>query len=220
MDFVTMQTRVRSQVGNPTAIDVTDDVIRGLVNDAYIEIAEKFRFHTARRICRFDTIIGTTDYDLPTDAVELMRVRDNTSEKLLRPLPDNMLAALTGTATQGKPLYFHRYKNYVHLHPIPDAVVQIEIFYKVNMGLLVADSDVPLLPVAWHTGIVRLARYNYYSFVKVDVPKAIAAKNEYKEWLSDKPVELEEELRYSDFGVSIAALAKDDSESLDFEHSE
>ena len=84
MDLTTMRTRLRARIGNPDVVDVPDDDLTRIINSAYGDIADRFRFHKVRKICTFPTVSNTQDYGLPADLLEIMKVRDQTNGRQLR----------------------------------------------------------------------------------------------------------------------------------------
>lgn len=210
MTLAELIAQVRVSVGNPTTTDVPDATLQGMINFAYKEVADKFRFHKTRRICEFTTQAGVDKYTLPAGTNLVFRVKNKTSDWGMDKLPDNLFEMeITPASPQGAPTHFARYRDYVKLHPVPDGEYVIEVFYQFGVTSMTQPTDEPVIPEAWHVGIVRLARHYYYDFVKGDQPKAIAALNMYRNWLADKPVEVHEEVAQGDHGVIITALARD-----------
>jgi len=224
VDLNTLALRLRQSIGNPSASDVTDTTLHTMINDSYREIGDKFRFFKARKLCTFYTVASTSKYALPETSVELMRVYDVTNKQRMTMMSDAEAQTIredeTDSSTYDKPVYYTHYRDWIRLIPVPADVYKLEVYYRTVMTDLVDLTDVPILPEAWHSGILRLARYNYFEFVANDIPKAISAKNAYKDWLSDKPDEVAEELKHSDRGVIIPTLSEFAGiERLDFDHS-
>jgi len=209
-DLVTIRTRLRKSIGNPDTVDVPDSDLNQNINDSYREIANKFRFHSVRKICQFDTIDGTDKYGIPVDASAVLRVRDNTNEKRLEKLGDRRAAEqlnITANIQKGAPESYVRHRTWIEIFPIPDAVYQIEMLYKATVTDLVSDSDAPIIPVSWHRGIRLLAKYYYYE-EKGDTPKQLASQQAYSRWLLNQPTEVDEEKRDIDSGVTLPGLAE------------
>jgi hypothetical protein len=93
------------------------------------------------------------------------------------------------------------------------------VFYKYAIVLLADINDQPSIPPTWHMGIVLYAAWYYYDEVN-DLPKAAARYQSFKTWLSDKPTEIDEEMKADmDSGVDIVPLNKAVTErGLDFNH--
>ncbi len=219
MDLLTLRTRVRKQVGNPTTVDVPDADLTQHVNTAYRDISNKYRFHKVRKLCTFPTVAGTRRYGLPTDCAAVIRVRDTTNEVRLEKLDDMRAAHLIDTDVEGKPTQYTRYRDWLDLHPTPDDVYTIEVFYKGEIVDLSADGDDPVLPTSWHEGIIKLAKYYYYD-EQGDIPKATSAFNAYELWASRQPIEVDEEKVDFDSGVSLPTLGNVLGPRLDFDHAD
>lgn len=208
MDLATMRTRLRARIGNPDIVDVPDADLTRILNSAYGDIADRFRFHKVRKICTFPTVANTQDYGLPSDLLEIIKVRDQTNGRQLRKA-DYMDEAgkderLDSILTQ-QPTHYLRYRNFIRLEPTPDGAYTVELFYKAGVVDLSDDADEPILPAPWHEGILKLARHYFYD-EKGDVPKSQYALSIYNSWLSTKPVEVDEEKKDLDKGVRIPSL--------------
>lgn len=218
MTLAEIRTMLRRQVGNPTTGQVADAALNIPINLAYREVQNKFRFYQGRSLYTVNTVNGTRGYALPANAASIIHVRDTTTEVKLSKLDDGEVSALTDIVTKGKPLYYYRENNTVYLHPTPDAVYGLEIKVKVAITELVADGDTPVVPASWHYGIMLLAKH-YYFADQGDEPKAISAKNFYKDWVSDQPIEVDEEKSDLDRGVSVPTLSQNARPAVDFFHS-
>lgn len=209
MNLLEMRTKLRKRVGNPDTTDVPNTDLDENINSAYRDIASRFRFHKVRKLCVFDTIIGTKRYGLPTDTEALLRVRNNTRGTKITKEDDSFTARQEGDANevQGTPLTYARQRDWILLDPTPDAVETIEIYYKAGIADLDSDGLVPILPASWHEGIVKLARHYFYD-EKGDAPKAQYALATYTSWLSTKTVEFDEEKSDYDKGVRVVSLER------------
>lgn len=209
MDLVTLRTRLRARVGNPDVADVPDATLTEHINSAYRDIANRFRFHAARKICTFPTVTGTKDYGLPADCDVIFNIRDLTNGVKLTKADysDDAMQESTANDVRAKPLTYIRMRNFIRLEETPNGVYTIRIFYKAGIVDLVANGDTPILPVAWHEGILKLARHYFYDS-KPDIPKAQYALSVYNSWLSTKPVEVDEEKRDLDKGVRLPTLQR------------
>lgn len=209
MDLTTMRTRLRARIGNPDTTDVPDATLTRIINSAYTDIADRFRFHSARKLCTFPTVADTQDYGLPTDLIEIMKVRDQTNGWQLSKadyLDEAAKEERSDSVITERPRFYIRYRNFIRLEPTPDGVYTIELFYRAGITELSADGDTPILPSAWHEGIIKLARHYFYDEVG-DIPKAQYALSIYNSWLSTKPNEVDEEKKDLDKGVRIPTLA-------------
>jgi hypothetical protein len=219
VNLLQMRTTLRARIGNPTTTDTLDSVLDGEINAAYTDIVDRYRFHLARKRCRFDTIAGEARYDLPTDVLVVMRLSDITNYRKLIKWGDRQLNSVDNYTAQGKPIYYVRYRNWVELSPIPDGIYTIEVFYKYAHAPITDDQQIPNIPLSWHEGIVLMAKHKYYSNIENDQVKAAMAYESFKLWVSDKPTEIDEESVDIDSGVEIVPLSKPTTERLDFDHS-
>lgn len=207
MDLVAMRTKLRKRIGNPDTGDVPDADLDEHINQAYRDITDRFRFHAARKICNFPTVSGTKDYGLPTDVGVVLNIRDETTGQKIVKIDhsDDAGQESEDSDITGRPQGYIRLRNFLRFEPTPDGVYNIRVFYKAAIVDLVDDADVPVIPEAWHEGIMKLARHYYYDN-KPDVPKAQYALAIYQSWLSTKPVEVDEEKRDLDKGVRLPTL--------------
>jgi hypothetical protein len=224
MQLSTMRASLRKRIGNPSTADVPDADLTEIINQSYKEVALKFRFHKTRRICRFSTVAGTANYELPADIGWIKRVRDNTNKVKIDPRDDAFIAARTDPSVTSKPTGYKRYRGFVLLDPTPDGIYEIEIFYQVgDLTVLSANGDSPVTPLAWDEGIILLSRYHYYSDFKGDIPKAQFSYTMYTTWVSDQPNEVDEEEKEIQGGVRIPSLGgwgTAEDRRLDFNHSD
>lgn len=206
MNLVTARATLRTKVGSPSVAEVSDETLSRIINAAYREIGSKYPFNETRCIKSFSTITGTSRYTVPTDLAALIRVWDDTNKKKLTKRGVRYLASLPLNMQDGKPTNYVRAKDWIQLVPTPDAVYSIQIYYLTEIGDLVDDTDVFTLPLPWHDGIILKARHMYYD-ERGDIGKAIYCKNEWKDWVSDKPSEIDlEKEDLEDAGVIMMSL--------------
>lgn len=218
MELSTMRTRLRRRIGNPSVTDVPDSTLTEVINIGYREIADRFRFHDVRVRFEFPTVASTRNYELPAGLLSIIRLRDVDNQRRIIKMDDARAAELLDTDTEGQPLHYIRYENTIDLHPTPDDVYDLELYYKGNIVDLVDAADEPVLPEPWHEGILRLAKHYYY-IDQGDAQKSTLAYNEYELWLRTKPVEVDEEKTDFDSGVSVPTLSDRVTQRLDFDHS-
>jgi hypothetical protein len=221
MQFSDLRTRLRKRCGNPSTTDVADSDLNEHINDAYVEIANKYRFRAILKRQSISTVAGTRSYDLTAGYHTVKKVWSETTgkEKRLTKIDDRQWSERTALTIQGEPTGYHLFVGKIEFDPLPDGIYTIVVQARADITALSADSDVPVIPVTWHEGILMLAKYKYYSNQQGDLPKAYAAKNEYKDWLSDQPDEVDEEKMDIDSGVSIPTLGDALTSRLDFDHS-
>ena len=216
-DLITLRTRLRKRIGNPTVAAVPDADLTQVINDAYGEIATKYKFHKVRKLCTFDTVVDQQKYGLPTDCYAVLRVRDTTNKIKLEKAGDRTAATDDATAS-AKPTSYVRQRDWIALYPTPDDIYTMELFYKAKPTDLSADVDYPVLPGAWDEGLLRLARFYYWDSIG-DLPKATYAQTLYDKWVSDMPLEFDDEADVIDSGVEIPTLGNSQDKGLDFDHS-
>lgn len=219
MNLTTMLSRLRERVGNPDTTDVPDATLTARINEAYSFIWDRYRFHANRTTdSSIVTVAGTASYALPADCDIIMSVRDVTNTTKLKKIGKDKYDA-KGVISNGKPTEYFRENNNLILWTTPDGAYTIRVRYKQAMTELSAGADIPSVPTAWHDGIVALARFMYWD-TKGDVPKAQYAFRMWKEWVSDKSNEIDEEL-FQDYdeGVSVPTLEQP-LDRLDFDHSD
>lgn len=201
-----MRATLRTKIGSPSTSDVSNDTLTRICNAAYREIASKYPFNEVRCIKSFNTAIGTSRYQLPNDVAALFRVWDDGNKRKLIKRGVRFLATARKNVPNAAPKYYVRVKDFIQLMPTPDAVTSIMIFYLTEIADMIADGDEPVIPLPWHDGIVLKARHLYYD-ERGDIGKAIYAKNEWKDWVSDKPSEIDlEKDDLEDTGVIVESL--------------
>ena len=206
MNLQTARSTLRTKIGNPTLADVPDSQLNRIINAVYREIGSKYPFNETRCIKSFPTTSSTARYTVPSDLAVLMRVWDDTNKKKLVKRGVRYLASIPKNVISAKPLSYVRTKDWIQLMPTPDAVYTIFIYYLTTIADLTLDADTFVLPLPWHDGIVLKARHTFYD-ERGDIGKAIYSKNEWKEWVADKPSEIDlEKDDLEDAGVIVSSL--------------
>lgn len=206
MDLTTARSTLRSKIGSPNTTDVPDITLTRLVNAAYREVGTKYPFNEIRCLTSFATVAGQARYNLPSDLAVIRKLWDDTNKKRLTKRGMRYLSAVPMNLQDAKPRSYVRGPTWIQLVPQPDAIYNILLYYDTSIGDLVNDNDTFVLPLAWHDGIVLKARHLYYD-ERGDIGKAIYAKNEWKDWLTDKPSEIDQEKDdMEDVGVILSDL--------------
>lgn len=197
MDLTTMRTRLRERVGNPDTTDVPDATLTLRINEALIDIMDRFNFHGAKTTNTTTvTVVGTRNYNLPTGTDVLIGVRDDTNGVKLKKIDRveyDELAAST-VVTNGKPTSYWEENGVIYLDPPPNGIYTIKLRYRKATVELAANSDTPPIPTSWHPGIVILARYKYWEVLE-DGPKMALALQTFSSWVQTKTDETAEELK-------------------------
>lgn len=206
MTHAEMLVSLRTRIGNPSITEVPAATLTDALNRAYKEIGTKYPFNETRCITSFTTIVNSPRYDVPPDSNLMYRLWDDTNKVKLKKRGVRFLTALPLNYPTGKPLGYVRVKDWIQLIPTPDAIYTIKIYYLLDLAPMVDNAAVPVLPFAWHDGIVLKARHLYYDD-RGEIGKAIYAMNAWKEWLSDKPSEMDiEKDDMDDIGVVLPGL--------------
>ena len=212
-----LRTKLRVRIGNPVVASVPNSELTENLNDAYRDIATKFRHHKARKLCEFTTVADTAEYALPTDAGAVLRAWDVSNDKKLDVRGAQGHTFVTSPVS-AKPTKVVRIRNYIILDPPPDDAYLIRLWYRENITDLANDGDVPVTPSTWDTGLLILAKW-YHFQGRGDIPKATTALREYEIWIKDRPTEIEEEMGYRDSGVELPELTVGADRRLDFDES-
>jgi hypothetical protein len=218
MNLGEMLVSLRRQIGNPTVADVTDSVLTEVINTAYKEIVSKHNFRRIKQLCRFNTIQGTSTYNLPSGVDAVLKARNNTDQVRLEKYDALRHMHRTSADVEGHPRFYVLMENFIRLIPTPDEVYEIEVYYRGQLAPLVSNSQSPVIPDSWHSGIVKLARHHYYDEIEGDLVKSKAALESFGIWLSGRVVEADEEKTDFDTGVIIEPLYSSREPRLDFNH--
>lgn len=209
MNLLEMRTDLRSAIGNVTDNDVPDSVLDAVINKAHRNIATVYPNLDSRAVATTPTVIGLADYPLPVDAFALRAVWDSTSGQKLVKRGERWAAGRNWSdAPRGRPTDYVRYTNLIQVWPVPDGIYQLDIYYQQNIADMVADTDIPVIPVPWHDGLVLKARWYYYDRVRTDIPKAAAADTSWKMFLQEMPSSIELENVDIDSGVVLPSLLR------------
>ena len=217
MDLSTIRDRLRRRIGSPGTAKVTESDLNENINDAYRDIASKFRHHKSRKQDSITTIVGTTQYALPADVGAVLRVWDDTNKKRLKRRGARFFAEL-GTQENGKPKDYVRFGSNLEILPPADGVYTIQVYYSHTIVAL-TDAASPALHETWHIGGLHLSEWYYY-VDRGDPEKADSAYKIWLLWIRDKPVEIDDETVDMEQGVIIPTLSESVSATLDFDESE
>jgi len=148
--------------------DTTGDVARAndFLNDALLSILDDtslWDFLEAEGT--FSTVAGTDTYTyatigtttlVPTNGVpgEIISIVDDSNSFVLRPLSWEALERAVRSTQyaqqpQGAPQAFAKWDSRIRLFPEPDAVYTLRWFGRQGVAMLVNDSDIPPIPLAW-----------------------------------------------------------------------
>lgn len=216
MNLIQARASLRKKIGNPTIDNVPDADLTALLNTAQSFITARYAFNETRKLVSFNTVIGQDRYTVPTDMLAIRRIWDNTNKKKLlrRGIRFLSMLPLTGFDPGAGRFYVHD-SDWIQILPQADAVASIYLSYIAQPPVLVADGDKPIFPESWHDGWVLKARHIYYD-EKGDTGKAIYARIEWKDWVADKPSEIDfEKDDMDDVGIELPELSQYSRASID-----
>ncbi len=152
------------------------------INSAYMTLATGNRVWGLKKNFYFPelgtsstavTVAGTATVATPTDALIVRHVWDTTNDIKLDRIAWSTYVEYTGRATstsRGAPIEYIRQGVYIYLHPTPDAVYTMTIYYRKRPAVLTgsattvigAEWDEPLLKLATAQSWLRLQAVDKY----------------------------------------------------------
>jgi hypothetical protein len=109
-----------------------------------------------------DTVSGQQAYAMPTDLLQIVRLEwyddgqsANEKSRPILPMTPNQRDLLVNK--NGDPQYYTLAKNNIMIWPTPNRVVEIHLEYNYQVSFMVADADVPDVPLMFHEYIPILA---------------------------------------------------------------
>ena len=138
--FSVIRADVRLEIGNPPTAVLSDAEINSRINDAYAEIATRYRHPEMRTSAAANTVSGTATYSLPTRYWYATSIRDDTND---RPLLPRSIAWINAqdTDTTGQPQYWTREGSTHRFYPTPNGTYSINVYYVQRPVDLSADAD-------------------------------------------------------------------------------
>lgn len=206
MNLLEMRDALRAKIGNPATSEVSNVVLNRQLNDAQLFIASRYPFDETRVTTTIPTVAATSTYALPSNLLAILRLWDGTNFRKLTKRSVRFVSMLREVPAAGEPTSYVRIGSTIQLLPTPGGAYTLTLYYLKAPATLALDADIPAIPLSWHDGIVAKARHLYYD-ERGDVAKAIYANNVWKDWLSDKPSEIDIEKMDSDFGVEVPELS-------------
>lgn len=222
MNLLEMRTDLRQAIGNVSVNDVPDATLDKCLNLAHRNIATVYPNLSSREVAATMTLVDVATYPLPTDVFALRAIWDASNNRKLVKRGERWAANQRWLdAPLGRPTDYVRYTNIVQVWPVPDAVYQLDIYYQQNIADMVADTDIPVLGVPWHDGLVLKARWYYYDRIRTDIPKAAASDASWKMFLQEMPTSIDLENVDIDSGVVLPTLDRGGESGYyrrDFDH--
>lgn len=155
-NFGQIASAVGTRVGDTSSSFST--TIKGYINQRYERIYKRFNWPTINPSYSFSTVVGTNDYDLPTDFKNELYVFDGTNlididNISLQELERNYSSALNDS---GNPIHYAVYdymstddeplvSKKIRLYPNPSAVITVKIPYQMKPVALVESAELPIL---------------------------------------------------------------------------
>lgn len=156
-------TRVQRQFGDEASVQVTaDDVIRW-INDAQKEIAVQNDLMQAT--ATLPTIVGTNEYNFPTDMLGLNKLFYNNSriKYLSRQEYDEYVnPSDPNEVSSGDPSIYTRWGSKFHVYPNPGTVGTFKLLYTQRPPEVVAVGDSLSLSLEYHPRIVEFCLRQAY----------------------------------------------------------
>lgn len=170
--FNTIKTEVKARLGNRSDIESRLAI---WINDAYFELllSPRFSFFELDKKGTFETMDGTREYDVHTDAWFILSLRDLTNKRRIRRASYRQFDDLDETS-KGLPIRYAPYGRKIEFDPTPDNVYTITSRYRVRPAELVADSS-HLLGREWDEVLVALASAKGYEALEQQ-QKAVNAR--------------------------------------------
>ena len=213
MNYSTMVTLVTRNLGNRTDIA---SLVEEWINSTYLDIVTKGRLPELRRFgplhipdleatTTFSTASDDADYLYSAIASNILfplALRDTTNDNPIRRRPLRWYARHKATST-GKPQRYVTFSKTIYLDPTPDDTYTIQIWYRktVDIPILQAGADTPVIDELWHELIVLGATYRgAMSLRMVDADKW---KMDAKDFIVSHSAQYSEEEEDADFGVTI-----------------
>lgn len=213
MNLDEMESRLRKRVSNPSEDQVAKTVMYECLSDAYHDICDRFHFREVRTRLRFETDSTHNLYGIPDGYYEVIRARyaDSDDRGLrLEKIGPNVAFDLDSGAVAGRPVAYALWGNEVQFYPPPDGEYNIELYMKFKPPALASPTDVPVIPVSWHMGIVLLGRWYYHDGggPAINLAAATSAMQSFSAWAAGRPLPTLQELDDLEQAVEVPVLGR------------
>lgn len=167
-NYTEFQTYLKFRLGNNDAFSSPTNYLgiwvnaayRGLTQgDMFIPLKKRIYFPELQTNSTASTVDGTAYVSTPTDALAITEVFNETSNVRLDWIPFRKYLSYTDrdtAASEAKPSEWVRSGAYVYLHPTPDAVYSLAIYYKKRAAALTG-TDLTAIGAEWDSVILELA---------------------------------------------------------------
>lgn len=179
MQFSEMYGEVNTYFGSHALLTASSSAkSKEFVNRMYLQLARSFRFHELEFTDTGSaTVASTATVAIPTNAREIISVRDTTNEHKLLKRDIDWYEGMDQADAEGVPEVWLRYGSNLVFWPTPDAAYNLQIRYMKLPDEMSSDSDEPVYPVDWHEVIVLLAASRAGYWLGLDT-KAMNFKSE------------------------------------------
>lgn len=161
-------------MGYMTLADFTSDVVSALganynnslrlarwVNAGYLDLLTSLDFEETNEEVEITTDVATQTIDVPTGALLVESIRNETSDINLGWIPKTEMLRRSVDSI-GVPTHWCRFGDVVRLHPLPDDAYILTMFYKASPDLLDVDTDTTMLPDMWDPVVSMLATHHAF----------------------------------------------------------
>lgn len=158
MNVGEIKSRVMRTFGDESGAQITSDDIVRWINDGQMEIARLN--HLLEQKATADVIAAQDAYAYPVDCLEIWALRHD--NRKLRGLSMQQADEYITNAEdshnyqQGIPTVYWAWEETLYLYPVPDSPIVggLTMYYSKVPAQVVADVDIPELPVKYHPKIV------------------------------------------------------------------
>lgn len=129
------------------------------INDAHIELFGMLDLQGRRTCGTSSTVIDQREYNVPLDLLATLVLKDTTNKKrLVRTAIENFESF--DQTTVGDPTRYARVDDILHLFPLPNAVVTLQLFYIKEPAVFTLATDLSELPAMYDRIIHLIALRN------------------------------------------------------------
>ncbi len=137
------------------------------INDAHVELFAELEIHGRRSCGTTSTVVDQREYNLPTDFVALLVLKNLTSKKrIIKTSLENF--QLLSATTEGSPARYTRVGDLLSFHPLPNVIETVQMFYIREPNSLSAGTDVTELPAMYDRVIHLIGLRNALIDLQVD----------------------------------------------------
>jgi hypothetical protein len=129
------------------------------VNFGYLDLAGAIGFESLERDVERATVIGNRSVAVPDNIMAVKVIRDKTNDRIVSWVPKTEYFRRS-SASAGQPTHWTRHGEEILLHPVPDGVFAIDIFYHAMPDRLTGVGDTTALPDTWDVAIHLLSVYH------------------------------------------------------------